>query len=66
MKELYLQAHENLIENYLQRHPNSTWDEAYSRTADGTYDAMQDRLADMADFEKTRRKEGGINAGSQS
>jgi hypothetical protein len=56
-KELFIIAHEELIEAYLEAHPNATWDEAYDKTADGAYDRMRDKYADMADAMRTQRKE---------
>lgn len=49
MKEFYIKAHEELIEKYLEKNPNATWDEAYKITADFAYDKMVDDLADMSD-----------------
>ncbi len=57
-KEHFIQAHEELIEQYLERHPNATEAEAYDKTADGAYDRMTDRLADMADRARDRAKYG--------
>lgn len=57
-KELFIAAHEELIEKYLERHPNATEAEAYEKTADGAYDRMCDRFADMADNLRLRAKEG--------
>ena len=48
-KELFIQAHEELIERYLERHPNATEAEAYDKTADAAYGHMTDKIADMAD-----------------
>lgn len=48
-KEHFIAAHEALIEEYLEAHPNATEAEAYERTADGAWDRMRDNLADMAD-----------------
>lgn len=59
MKDLFIASHEELIEDYMLKHPHASWDEAYSRTADGAYYAMQEKLADRADFERDRRREGG-------
>jgi len=56
-KELFIAAHEELIERYLERHPNATEAEAYDRTADGAYDRMTDNLADMADHLRRRAKD---------
>ena len=58
MKELFIEAHEALIEEYLELHPNASWDEAYEACADGAYDRMRDNLADKADFLRMKEKEG--------
>lgn len=55
-KELFMAAHEELIERYLEEHPDADWNEAYERTADGAYNHMRDRLADMADSLRNRAK----------
>ena len=58
-KELFIEAHEELIEQYLLDHPDATWDEAYEKTADGAYDRMRDKFADMVDAAKMRAKDEG-------
>lgn len=57
-KEAFMAAHEALVEEYLDSHPNATWEQAYEATSDGAYDRMRDRLADQADDLRQRRKEG--------
>lgn len=57
MKELFIAAHEELIERYLEAHPNATEAEAYDKTADGAYDRMTDKMADMADRLRQRAKD---------
>ena len=57
VKELFMDAHERAIGLYLEKHPNATEAEAYDATADLAYDMMRDRMADMADMERARRKE---------
>lgn len=59
MKELYIDAHEALIAEYLDEHPDADETEAYEATADQAYDRMTDRLADMADAAHDRMKEAG-------
>ena len=59
MRELYKQAHEELIEIYLEQHPEASEDEACEKTADAAYERMRDNLADMADRAKDRMKEEG-------
>ena len=58
-KELFIAAHEQLIEQDLEAHPDATEAEAYDRTADGAYDRMVGNLADMADALKDRMKDEG-------
>lgn len=58
-KELYLSEHERLIDEYMETHPGVTWDQAYERCADGAYDGMRDRLADMADAARQQMKDEG-------
>lgn len=58
MKEAFIEAHEELIEAYLERHPNATWDQAYEATADGAYNQMRENLFDRADTTRLRTKEG--------
>lgn len=55
-KELFIAAHEELVEQYLNDHPEANWSEAYERTADAAYDRMRDKFADMVDAAKERRK----------
>jgi hypothetical protein len=33
-KELFMKAHEELIEEYMAEHPEADWSEAYERTSD--------------------------------
>lgn len=53
-KEIYIAAHEALIDEYLERHPDADWTEAYERTADNAWVRMQDKFADMIDNAKDR------------
>lgn len=59
MKELYIDAHEELIEQYLLDHPDADRDEAYDKTADRAYDKMVDKYTDMIDAAKQRAKDEG-------
>lgn len=56
-KEHFIAAHEQLIERYLERHPNATEAEAYDKTADGAYGQMRENLAEMADRARQRAKD---------
>jgi hypothetical protein len=57
-KELFIAAHEQLIEAYLNDHPDADWSEAYEKTSDATYERYRDNIADMADAARLRAKEG--------
>lgn len=56
-KDDYIRAHEREVADYLDRHPNATWDEAYDRTADRAYDRMREELADKADHYRQMKKD---------
>lgn len=45
-KEMFMAAHEELIQRYLEAHPEATEAEAYDKTADRAYDRMTDKMAD--------------------
>lgn len=49
MKELFIEAHEELIAEYLEQHPEASEQEAYDATADKAHDRMTDKLAEKAD-----------------
>lgn len=52
-------AHDELIEKFLLDNPDADWSEAYEKTADGAYDHMRDKFADMVDSAKQRAKDAG-------
>lgn len=56
-KEQYMAAHEQLIAEYLDLHPDATDSEAYEKTADAAYDLMRERIADVADYQRMMMKE---------
>ena len=58
-KELFIAAHDELVEEYLEQHPEATEAAAYDCTADAACTRMTDRLADMADAARDARKYGG-------
>lgn len=58
MKELFIEAHEELIEEYLEKHPEATEAEAYDKTADAACSRMSDKYANMIDRARDLRKEG--------
>ena len=55
-KEVFMAEHERLTAEYMDRH-GCDWNEAYEATSDLAYDAMRDRLADMADDLRQRAKD---------
>lgn len=57
MKDLYIAAHEELIEQYLLDHPDSTWSEAYKATEDDVDELMRDKYASMIDAARDRAKD---------
>lgn len=56
-KEIFIAAHEELIEQYLLDHPDADWNKAYEQTADNAHDRMKDKLCDMVDAIKQRAKD---------
>lgn len=59
MKDLFIDAHEELISEYLEHHPEVSYDAAYNDTADLAYDRMRENLLDRADSLRQREKENG-------
>lgn len=58
MKDWFMAAHEQLIEEYMEEHPEASDDEAYKATEDGAYDRMCDNMAAAGDAAHDRMKEG--------
>lgn len=56
-KELYIAAHEELIEEYLEEHPDADEAEAYDVTADAAHGRMVDKIADMMDHGRDLAKD---------
>ena len=59
-RELFIDAHEELIQLYLEQHPEASEAEAYDKTADRAYNRMVDKLADLADSLRQRAKDGQL------
>ncbi len=57
MKDLYIDAHMELVEQYLENHTEATEAEAYDLCADKAYDRMVDKLADQSDYLRKARRE---------
>lgn len=58
MKDLFIEAHEMLVEEYLDRHPEATWEEAYDRTASLIEARAADLYAAMIDQARMESKYG--------
>lgn len=57
-KDLWLKAHEQLIDEAMELDPTLDWTQAYTLTAAGAFDRARDMMANMADEAKERRKYG--------
>jgi hypothetical protein len=55
-KEMFIAAHEELIAEYMDRHPNASEAEAYDLMADKALDRCRDKWADMIDAARDRAK----------
>jgi hypothetical protein len=58
-KDLFIAAHEELVNEYLDKHPNAKWGDAYDKTADAAYGRYRDKFADMVDAARQRAKDEG-------
>lgn len=58
MKELFIEAHEELMAEYLETHPNASELEAYDATEYAVQSRYQDKLGDMIDAAHDRMKDG--------
>lgn len=59
-KELWIRAHEQLVDEYLEAHPEADWTEAYEATT-GMVDArVTDKIANMIDEARDRAKYEGV------
>jgi len=58
MKELWIAAHEELITEYLEAHPEATEAEAYEATTDAVDDRFRDNLGALTDRAWQAHKDG--------
>lgn len=58
MKDMFLKAHDQLIEEYLEKYPNATEMQAIRATQDFAYQRATEMFANMVDEAKDRRKYG--------
>jgi len=49
MKELFIEVHDELTQEYMDNHPEATEYQAQDATAAEAWDMTRDRMADMAD-----------------
>lgn len=56
-KELFIAAHEQLVEEYLEKYPDATEPQAYAATADAAWDRAADNLGNMIDRARMLHKE---------
>jgi hypothetical protein len=59
-KELFIEAHEQLIEEYLEKHPEATEAEAYEKTTDHIQDRYADNFGSRIDYLRMLQKEGKL------
>lgn len=57
MKELYIQSHEELVNEYLEDHPNASWSQAYEATGDDAFIRARSKLESMMDMMEERDDE---------
>lgn len=57
-KEMWFAEMERLLAQYEDE--GMSWDEAYKKAGDNAASSLAERLADMADRERKRRREEGI------
>jgi hypothetical protein len=55
-KDLFMAAHDELVEEYMNDHPDATFEQAYNATGDLAYDRYRDKLADIGDAARDRAK----------
>ena len=59
MKDLYIAATEEIIEELMAESPDMTWEEAYEKSADLAGDRYREKFASMVDGAKDRAKSQG-------
>jgi hypothetical protein len=58
-KEVFIAAHEELVEEYLNEHSEANWHMAYEATAGAANEHYRDKFADLVDGAKQRAKDAG-------
>lgn len=57
MKELFIAAHEELIQEYLEKNPTATEAEAYEATADLVQNRYIEKFASLVDAAQARMED---------
>ena len=57
---MYIAAHEELIAEYIEAHPDADWSEAYDKCADGAWNRMTDKIAAVVDSARDMMKDRGL------
>jgi len=58
-KEKFIEAHQELMEEYMEKYPHVTFEQAYERTSDQVYIRYRDNWLALADdIRKTKQEEG--------
>lgn len=60
MKDIFIEAHEELIAEFMEEHPDADEGKVYDMTADAAYGRMTDKYADMIDNARQMKKDGMI------
>ena len=55
-KDLFMAAHDELVEEYMNDHPDATFEQAYNAVEHLIDDRYRDKLADIGDAARDRAK----------
>lgn len=62
VKDMYMAAHKDLIEEYLIHHPECSYDQAYHDCSDAAYNLMREKLEDAGEeYYSCRLCENGLD-----
>jgi len=59
IKDIFIAAHEELVNEYLDRHPQASQEEAYEKTGNLVYDRYREKFAGLVDDARQKAKYGG-------
>jgi hypothetical protein len=60
MKELFIEAHDELITEYLEAHPDASERDAYAATAHAADERFREKLGDLTDRAMQAHKDGAF------